>query len=327
MSDMILKVEHLTKEFKVHKSGGVSGSAGGSHALVRAVNDVSFSVAEGETFGIVGESGCGKSTTGRLILRLIDPTSGRIEFRGTDMTHLSGEALRGMRRKIQMVFQDPYASLNPRMNVAGNVGEPLEIHRLVSSKAERDEKVKELLATVGLNPDYYVRFPFEFSGGQRQRIGIARALSLSPELVIADEPVSALDVSLQAQIINLLQDLKAKKNLTYIFIAHDLGVVKHISDRIAVMYLGKIAEIADKREIFARPLHPYTQALFSSIPIPNPAKRRLRAPLGGDVPSPLAPPPGCLFHTRCSRVMDRCRVEVPALREVALGHQVACHLY
>jgi ABC-type oligopeptide transport system ATPase subunit len=235
---MILKVEHLTKEFKVHKSGGVSGSAGGSHALVRAVNDVSFSVAEGETFGIVGESGCGKSTTGRLILRLIDPTSGRIEFRGTDMTHLSGEAL-------------------------------------------RDEKVKELLATVGLNPDYYVRFPFEFSGGQRQRIGIARALSLSPELVIADEPVSALDVSLQAQIINLLQDLKAKKNLTYIFIAHDLGVVKHISDRIAVMYLGKIAEIADKREIFARPLHPYTQALFSSIPIPNPAKRRLRAPLGG----------------------------------------------
>ncbi len=327
MSDIILKVENLTKEFKVHKTGGSGGVSGKSHALVRAVSDVSFSVAKGETFGIVGESGCGKSTTGRLILRLIDPTSGRIEFRGADITHLSGEALRSMRRKIQMVFQDPYASLNPRMNIAGNVGEPLMIHKLVSSIAERDEKVKELLGTVGLNPDYYARFPFEFSGGQRQRIGIARALSLSPELVIADEPVSALDVSLQAQIINLLQELKAKKNLTYIFIAHDLGVVKHISDRIAVMYLGKIAEIAGKKEIFAQPLHPYTQALFSSIPIPNPAKRRLRAPLGGDVPSPLAPPPGCLFHTRCSKVMDRCSVVVPLLWDVAPGHLVASNLY
>jgi oligopeptide/dipeptide ABC transporter ATP-binding protein len=327
VSDIILKVENLTKEFKVHKTGGIGGASGRSHALVRAVSDVSFSVTKGETFGIVGESGCGKSTTGRLILRLIDPTSGRIEFRGADITHLTGEALRGIRRKIQMVFQDPYASLNPRMNIAGNVGEPLMIHKLVSSNTERDEKVKELLSTVGLNPDYFARFPFEFSGGQRQRIGIARALSLSPELVIADEPVSALDVSLQAQIINLLQDLKAKKNLTYIFIAHDLGVVKHISDRIAVMYLGKIAEIAGKREIFSQPLHPYTQALFSSIPIPNPAKRRLRAPLGGDVPSPLAPPPGCLFHTRCPKAMDRCRVEVPVLKEVAPGHLVACHLY
>ncbi len=320
MSDTILRVENLTKEFKVHKGGG-------SHGIVRAVSDVSFRVAAGETFGIVGESGCGKSTTGRLILRLIDPTSGRIEFRGQDITHLQGEALRSIRRKIQMVFQDPYASLNPRMNIAGNIGEPLLIHKLVSGKAERDEKVKELLATVGLNPDYHARFPFEFSGGQRQRIGIARALSLSPELVIADEPVSALDVSLQAQIINLLQELKEKKGLTYLFIAHDLGVVKHISDRIAVMYLGRVAEIAGKREIFANPLHPYTQALFSSIPVPNPAKRRLRAPLAGDIPSPLAPPPGCLFHTRCSKVMERCRVEVPALREVAPGHQVACHLW
>ncbi|HCO48957.1 MAG TPA: hypothetical protein DIT55_05875 [Spirochaetaceae bacterium] len=320
MSDYILRVDQLTKEFKVH-GGNIK------HGIVKAVSDVTFSVSRGETFGIVGESGCGKSTTGRLIMRLIDPTSGRIEFRGSDITTLKGEALRGIRRKIQMVFQDPYASLNPRLNIAGNIGEPLMIHRIASSKAQRDEIVKELLATVGLNPDYYSRYHFEFSGGQRQRIGIARALSLSPELVIADEPVSALDVSLQAQIINLLQDLKTKKELTYIFIAHDLGVVKHISDRVAVMYLGKIAEIADKREIFLSPLHPYTKALFSSIPIPNPAKKKLRAPLMGDIPSPLAPPPGCLFNTRCVHAMERCRIEAPALKEAGPGHMVACHLY
>lgn len=320
MSEYILRVEQLTKEFKVH--GGTA-----KHGIVKAVSDVTFSVSRGETFGIVGESGCGKSTTGRLIMRLIDPTSGKIEFRGSDITTLKGEALRGIRRKIQMVFQDPYASLNPRLNIAGNIGEPLMIHRIATSTAQRDEIVRELLSTVGLNPDYYARYPFEFSGGQRQRIGIARALSLSPELVIADEPVSALDVSLQAQIINLLQDLKAKKDLTYIFIAHDLGVVKHISDRVAVMYLGKIAEIADKREIFASPLHPYTKALFSSIPIPNPAKKKLRAPLMGDIPSPLAPPPGCLFNTRCVHSTERCRIEVPVLKEAGSGHMVACHLY
>jgi len=321
MSEFILRVERLTKEFAVH------GGVGNRRGVVKAVSDVTFSVERGQTFGIVGESGCGKSTTGRLIMRLINPTSGRIEFRGSDITSLKGDALRGIRRKIQMVFQDPYASLNPRMNISGNIGEPLMIHRIASSAAQRDEFVKELLSTVGLNPDYYSRYPFEFSGGQRQRIGIARALSLSPELIIADEPVSALDVSLQAQIINLLQDLKEKKNLTYIFIAHDLGVVKHISDHIAVMYLGKIAEIAGKRELFSTPLHPYTVALFSSIPIPNPTRKKMRAVLMGDMPSPLSPPPGCLFNTRCTHVTERCRTEIPVLKEVAPGHLVACHLY
>jgi len=321
MSEFILRVERLTKEFAVH------GGAGNRRGIVKAVSDVTFSVERGQTFGIVGESGCGKSTTGRLIMRLINPTSGRIEFRGSDITSLKGDALRGIRRKIQMVFQDPYASLNPRMNISGNIGEPLLIHRIASSAAQRDELVKELLSTVGLNPDYYSRYPFEFSGGQRQRIGIARALSLSPELIIADEPVSALDVSLQAQIINLLQDLKEKKNLTYIFIAHDLGVVKHISDHVAVMYLGKIAEIADKRELFSKPLHPYTVALFSSIPVPNPTRKKMRAVLMGDMPSPLSPPPGCLFNTRCTHATERCRVEIPVLKEVAPGHLVACHLY
>ncbi len=323
MADTILRVQNLGKTFTV-RSGGLFAR---NHGKVQAVHDVSFELSRGETLGLVGESGCGKSTTGRMIIRLIDPSSGRIEFCGEEITTVKGEQLRAVRRKIQMVFQDPYASLNPRMNIAANIGEPLAIHGIVSGKSERDEMVKELLATVGLNPDYSTRYPFEFSGGQRQRIGIARALSLSPELLVADEPVSALDVSLQAQVINLLQELRAKKNLTYLFIAHDLAVVKHLSDRVAVMYLGKIVELADKRSIFADPLHPYTKALFSSIPTPDPTRRRNRAPLQGDVPSPLDPPPGCLFNTRCPHAMERCRSEVPGLREVAPGHQVACHLY
>jgi len=323
MADTVLRVQNLGKTFTV-RSGGLFAR---NHDKVQAVHDVNFELSRGETLGLVGESGCGKSTTGRMIIRLIDPSSGLIEFCGKDITTVKGEQLRAVRRKIQMVFQDPYASLNPRMNIAANIGEPLAIHGIVSGKSERDEMVKELLVTVGLNPDYSTRYPFEFSGGQRQRIGIARALSLSPEMLVADEPVSALDVSLQAQVINLLQELRAKKNLTYLFIAHDLAVVKHLSDRVAVMYLGKIVELADKRSIFADPLHPYTKALFSSIPTPDPTKRRNRAPLQGDVPSPLDPPPGCLFNTRCPHAMERCRSEVPGLREVAPGHQVACHLY
>jgi oligopeptide transport system ATP-binding protein len=323
MAETILRVENLGKTFSV-RSGGLFAR---QHGKVRAVQDVSFEIKRGETLGLVGESGCGKSTTGRMIIRLIEPSSGRIEFDGKDITAVKGKQLHAVRRKIQMVFQDPYASLNPRMDIAANVGEPLLIHGIVSGRSERNEMVKELLATVGLNPDYSSRYPFEFSGGQRQRIGIARALSVSPEMLVADEPVSALDVSLQAQVINLLQELRAKKNLTYLFIAHDLAVVKHLSDRVAVMYLGKIVELADKRGIFADPLHPYTKALFSSIPTPDPTKRRTRAPLQGDVPSPLNPPPGCLFSTRCPHAMDRCKVEVPELREVAPGHLVACHLY
>lgn len=321
--DVLLKVENLGKVFEV-RSKGLPGAKRGR---VHAVQDVSFDLARGETLGLVGESGCGKSTTGRMIIRLIDPSSGKIEFEGKDITSIRGEALRSIRKRIQMVFQDPYASLNPRMSIAQNIGEPLEIHKIISNRKERDEVVADLLVAAGLDPGYANRYPFEFSGGQRQRIGIARALSLQPDLIIADEPVSALDVSLQAQIINLLQELKAKRNLTYLFIAHDLAVVKHLSDRIAVMYLGRIAELAVKKEIFSNPLHPYTKALFSSIPIPDPAQRRYRAPLQGDVPSPLAPPPGCLFSTRCPQVMERCRVEVPVLKDGGGGHQVACHLY
>lgn len=323
MSETILHVESLSKTFAVRSDRMFQRAK----PKVQAVNDVSFDVARGETLGLVGESGCGKSTTGRMIVRLIEPTSGKIEFCGEDITSIKGERLRAVRKRIQMVFQDPYASLNPRMNVAGNVGEPLFIHGLVSSVRERDEIVRGLLETVGLNPDYINRYPFEFSGGQRQRIGIARALSLSPDMIIADEPVSALDVSLQAQIINLMQELREKKGLTYLFIAHDLAVVKHLSDRIAVMYLGKIVEMAGKREIFDKPLHPYTKALFASIPDPDPRKRKERVPLQGDVPSPLNPPKGCLFSTRCPNATARCREAAPSVREVAPGHRVACHLY
>jgi oligopeptide transport system ATP-binding protein len=298
---------------------------------VRAVDGVSFAVRRGETLGLVGESGCGKSTTGRAIVRLYKPTRGAIRFDGMDMSGLEGDALRKMRRRMQMVFQDPYASLDPRMNVAGIVAEPMDIHG-VGSPNERRERVKELLATVGLDPNYAVRYPHEFSGGQRQRIGVARALALQPDLIVADEPVSALDVSIQAQIINLLERLQGAFGLTYVFIAHDLSVVRHVSDRIAVMYLGRIVELATSEELHRRPVHPYTVALLSAIPIPDPAREisRRRIILTGDVPSPVNPPSGCHFHTRCwlrERLgnPERCVAESPAPREIAGGHEVACH--
>ena len=298
---------------------------------VRAVDGVSFELRRGETLGLVGESGCGKSTTGRAIVRLYRPTSGRIEFDGVDITTLGGDQLRRMRRRMQMVFQDPYSSLNPRMNVAGIVGEPLEIHK-IGTPHERRERVRELLGVVGLNPEFGVRYPHEFSGGQRQRIGVARALAVNPELIVADEPISALDVSIQAQIINLLERLQDKLGLTYLFIAHDLSVVRHISDRTAVMYLGRTVELAPSRDLNQAPLHPYTVALLSAIPIPDPAveSRRRRIILRGDVPSPANPPSGCRFHTRCwlrERLgnPERCTVEDPQLRELSAGHAVACH--
>jgi oligopeptide transport system ATP-binding protein len=298
---------------------------------VQAVDGVTFQLRRGETLGLVGESGCGKSTTGRAIVRLYRPTAGSIVFDGVDITRLEGEKLRLMRRRMQMIFQDPYASLNPRMNVSGIVGEPLEIHR-VGPRSERAERVRELLATVGLNPDFGERYPHEFSGGQRQRIGVARALALNPDLIIADEPISALDVSIQAQIINLLERLQGTFGLTYLFVAHDLSVVRHISDRIAVMYLGRIVELASSLDLNTSPLHPYTVALLSAIPVPDPAVeiKRRRIILKGDVPNPAAPPKGCRFHTRCwlreqLGNPERCVEEDPALREIEAGHAVACH--
>ena len=298
---------------------------------VRAVDGVSFTLARGETLGLVGESGCGKSTTGRAIVRLYKPTAGSITFDGVDLVSLSGDALRHVRRRMQMIFQDPYASLNPRMTAGGIIREPLDIHRIGSS-GERQERVRELLATVGLNPDFGDRYPHEFSGGQRQRIGVARALALNPDLIVADEPISALDVSIQAQIINLLERLQGQFNLTYLFIAHDLSVVRHISDRIAVMYLGRIVELASSRDLNRTPLHPYTVALLSAIPVPDPVveSRRRRIILRGDVPSPVSPPSGCRFHTRCwlRDALDNpeiCATEDPALRPIAMRHEVACH--
>jgi oligopeptide/dipeptide ABC transporter ATP-binding protein len=298
---------------------------------VRAVDGVSFSIVRGETLGLVGESGCGKSTTGRAIIRLQPATSGQVEFDGVDIGSLQGGAMRRMRRRMQMIFQDPYASLDPRMTAGGIVAEPLDIHS-VGTLNERRDRVRDLLSTVGLNPDYVDRYPHEFSGGQRQRIGVARALALNPDLIVADEPISALDVSIQAQIINLLEKLQDQFGLTYLFIAHDLSVVRHISDRTAVMYLGRIAELAGSRELNREPLHPYTVALLSAIPIPDPAveSRRRRIILKGDVPSPAAPPSGCRFHTRCwlrDRLgkPDRCTTEEPELRTLAAGHQVSCH--
>jgi oligopeptide transport system ATP-binding protein len=298
---------------------------------VRAVDGVSFAVRRGETLGLVGESGCGKSTTGRAIIRLYQPTEGRITFEGTDITTMSGAPLRGIRRRMQMIFQDPYASLNPRMNVATIITEPMEIHG-VGTARERRERGRELLSTVGLNPEFGVRYPHEFSGGQRQRIGVARALALNPDLVVADEPISALDVSIQAQIINLLERLQGEFGLTYLFVAHDLSVVAHISDRIAVMYLGRIVELAGSRDLNRHPLHPYSVALLSAIPIPDPAveSRRRRIILKGDVPSPVSPPSGCRFHTRCwlrERLgnPEICSTVDPPLTQVATGHEVACH--
>jgi oligopeptide transport system ATP-binding protein len=323
----LLRVEDLKVYFPITEGIVIERHVGD----VQAVDGVSFELRRGETLGLVGESGCGKSTTGRAIVRLYRPTAGSIVFDGVDITRLEGEKLRLMRRRMQMIFQDPYASLNPRMNVSGIVGEPLEIHG-TGSRRERTERVRELLATVGLNPDFGERYPHEFSGGQRQRIGVARALALNPDLIIADEPISALDVSIQAQIINLLERLQGSFGLTYLFVAHDLSVVRHISDRIAVMYLGRIVELAPSLELNTSPLHPYTVALLSAIPIPDPAVevRRRRIILKGDVPNPAAPPKGCRFHTRCwlrEKLGNpaRCVEEDPALRVIESGHAVACH--
>jgi oligopeptide transport system ATP-binding protein len=292
----------------------------------KAVDGITFNVKRGETMGLVGESGCGKSTTGRALLQLYKPTAGKIVFDGVDMTRARGEQLRHLRRRMQMIFQDPYASLNPRMSVRDIIDEPMLIHKL-GNKQERHDRVAELMRIVGLNPYYATRFPHEFSGGQRQRIGIARALAVSPDFIVCDEPVSALDVSIQAQIINLLEELQEQFGLTYLFIAHDLAVVRHISDRVAVMYLGKLMEMANRNEIYDNPLHPYTKALLSAVPIPDPAleRKRERIILTGDVPSSLRPPRGCVFHTRCPIAIDDCRQIIPEWREVEPGHWVACH--
>jgi oligopeptide transport system ATP-binding protein len=292
---------------------------------VHAVDGVDLEVAPGETLGIVGETGCGKSTLARLICRLLPVTEGTIEFDGQDITNLKGNQLRQLRREIQMIFQDPYSSLNPRKRVGAIIGDPFEIHGLADGK-ELKKRVQELMEVVGLNPEHYNRFPAEFSGGQRQRIGIARALALNPGLIICDEPVSALDVSVQAQVINLLGDLQKEFGLSYLFIAHDIAVVEHISHRIAVMYLGKIVEIADRASLFARPQHPYTEALLSAVPVPDPDAAKKRIILRGDVPSPINPPSGCRFHTRCPYAFDRCSKEAPDLQEVLPGHHAACHL-
>jgi oligopeptide transport system ATP-binding protein len=320
MSESLLKVQNLVKHFPV--KGGVFSK---TVDKVHAVDGVSFDIAPGETLGMVGESGCGKSTTGRCVLRLIAPTSGQIWFDGNDVTDVNTVQLRALARDMQIIFQDPYASLNPRMTVGAIVGEALIIHKLAASARERDERVMELLETVGLHPDHLRRYPHEFSGGQRQRIGIARALAVKPKLIICDEPVSALDVSIQAQVINLLEDLQEKMGLTYLFIAHDLSVVEHISQRVAVMYLGRIVEIAPSRDLYTTPRHPYTEALLSAVPIPDPTVKRKRVVLEGDVPNPINPPLGCHFHPRCPRAQERCKVEAPVLREMAPGCQAACH--
>jgi len=321
MSKVLLKVDGLKKYFPIRK--GVLNTQVGD---VKAVDDVSFEVFEGETLGIVGESGCGKSTTGRLLMRLLEPTEGEIEFAGKMISELSNNEMRKARRDIQMIFQDPYASLNPRHNIGKILEEPLIVHGMGNAK-ERKQKVLELLEIVGLNEYHVKRYPHQFSGGQRQRIGIARALMTNPRLIIADEPVSALDVSIQAQVLNLLQNLQKDLKLTYIFISHDLGVVRHISNRVGVMYLGKLVELTASEDLYAEPLHPYTQALLSSVPVPDPTFEREQLIISGDIPSASNPPSGCTFHTRCPFKKEECSQVVPKMQEVKTGHYVACHLY
>ncbi len=318
----LLEVNDLKKHFPV-KKGTFSRVTG----QVYAVDGVSFHIDRGETLGLVGESGCGKSTVGRTLLRLLEPTAGQIRMNGRDITHLDRAQMFPYREQMQMIYQDPYASLNPRMSAGDIVREPLVIHQ-VGTRSEREDRVASLFESVGLRPEHRDAFPHEFSGGQRQRIGIARALALGPELIVGDEPVSALDVSIQAQIINLLMDLQDELGLSYLFVAHDLAVVEHISHRVAVMYLGRIVELTDKKSLFELPLHPYTEALLSAVPVPKAsARRRDRVILSGDVPSPINPPPGCHFHTRCPYAMPRCRHDEPALREVVPRHWTACHLH
>lgn len=324
-AEVLLRVEDLKVHFPVHKGVIFQKQV----ATVRAVDGVSFSLKRGETLGLVGESGCGKSTTGLAILRMLEPSGGRIEFEGQDITHYDKAAMRPLRRRMQMVYQDPFGSLNPRMKVREIIGEPLEVHGLAVDRKSYDERIAQLMRTVGLLPDMAERYPHEFSGGQRQRIGIARALAVEPALIICDEPVSALDVSIQAQVVNVFVELQQRLGLAYLFIAHDLAVVRHVSDRIGVMYLGRLVEIAARDEIYRRPLHPYTQALLAAVPVADPAVEaaRKRVIVTGEVPSAMNPPSGCPFHTRCPLAIDRCRSEDPALRDLGAGRAVACHLH
>ena len=318
MSQAFVEVQNLSKYFPV-----------GRNRVLKAVDGISFTIRKGETLGLVGESGCGKSTAGRTVIRLYEPTSGSVVIDGTEVTKLSRSKLKAFRRKMQMIFQDPYASLNPRMTVLDIIGEALDIHGLVKSRAERTRRVEELLELVGLSAQHASRYPHEFSGGQRQRIGITRALAVQPEFIVCDEPISALDVSIQAQIVNLLIDLQKKMGLTYLFVAHDLAMVKYISDRIAVMYLGQIVELARSEDLYDQPQHPYTKALMSAIPIPDPEveAKKERIILQGELPNPISPPSGCPFRTRCPFAMERCAEEKPAFREVRPGHWAACHLH
>ena len=319
----LVRVDNLKKHFPITRGIIVQRQVG----AIKAVDGVSFDILQGETLGLVGESGCGKSTTGRTVLQLYRPTDGDVLFEGESLVEMKGERLRRQRRKMQMIFQDPYASLNPRMTVGSIIGEPLEVHNVAFGK-EREERVQELLRLVGLNPYFVNRYPHEFSGGQRQRIGVARALALNPLFIVCDEPISALDVSIQAQVVNLLEDLQDQLGLTYLFIAHDLSMVRHISDRVAVMYLGKIVELTDRDTLYSNPKHPYTEALLSAVPIPDPMveEKRRRIILEGDVPSPANPPIGCHFSTRCPKVMQVCRDVEPEFKEIAPGHWAACHL-